>query len=123
MMSRSLWRGFDPPTTRPLPRSRNRLKESNVHYLFSVRNMFFYYLQDIFCKSTTTDLVALPPLRSFVLALPSKPMHNLDVAISPPCALAGSSHDWKTRSVSRGNLAGAPAARSREHEVVPGACR
>ena len=42
MMSRSLWRGFYPPTTRPLPRSRNRLKERNVHYLFSVRNMFFF---------------------------------------------------------------------------------
>lgn len=41
-MSRSLWRGFDPPTTRPLPRSRNRLKKKAVHYLFSVRNMFFY---------------------------------------------------------------------------------
>ena len=40
-MSRSLWRGFYPPTTRPLPRSRNRLKECNVHYLFFVRNMFF----------------------------------------------------------------------------------
>src|SRR5262245_31200872 len=85
MMSRSLWRGFDPPTTRPLPRSRNRLKESNVHYLFYVRNMFFYYLQDIFCKGTTTDLIALA-LRSFFLALPSKPMHNPDVALSPPCA-------------------------------------
>ena len=46
-MSRSLWRGFDPPTTRPLPRSRNRLKERNVHYLFFVRNMFFsgYWLR------------------------------------------------------------------------------
>src|SRR5262245_61262950 len=122
MMSRSLWRGFDPPTTRPLPRSRNRLKESNVHYLFSVRNMFFYYLQDIFCKSTTTDLVALPHCDpSFWRFHPNQctiqmlPFHHH--------ALAGSSHDWKTRSVSRGNLAGAPAARSREHEVVPGACR
>ena len=46
-MSRSLWRGFYPPTTRPLPRSRNRLKEHNVHYLFFVRNMFFsgYWLR------------------------------------------------------------------------------
>ena len=59
-MSRSLWRGFDPPTTRPLPRSRNRLKAGNVHYLFSVRNMFFCYLKNIFCNCTTTDLVARP---------------------------------------------------------------
>ena len=48
-MSRSLWRGFDPPTTRPLPRSRNRLKNSTVHYLFSVRNMFFYCLWVLAC--------------------------------------------------------------------------
>ena len=32
-------------------------------------------------------------------------------------------HDRKTRTVSRRDLAGAPVARSREHEVVPGACR
>src|SRR4029078_694967 len=38
-------------------------------------------------------------------------------------ALADLSHDRKTRSVSRRNLAGAPVARSREHEVIPGACR
>lgn len=42
-MSRSLWPGIDPPTTRPrsgraAPESTDR---ANVPYLFSVRNMFF----------------------------------------------------------------------------------
>jgi hypothetical protein len=40
MMSRSLWRGFYPPTTRPLPRSRNRLKECTLFVLRSQYVLF-----------------------------------------------------------------------------------
>src|SRR6188508_700007 len=134
MMSRSLWRGFDPPTTRPLPRNRNRLKESTVHYLFSVRNMFFYCLQEKFIRMQSQIAFSSPlrsPIPSLQAALPCDLCFGASVSIqinarfkccSPTTnALADLSHDRKTRSVSRRNLAGAPVARSREHEVIPGA--
>lgn len=40
-MSRSLWRGFDPPTTRGSRGAVDSMMRETVHYLFLVRNMFF----------------------------------------------------------------------------------
>src|SRR5690349_3037592 len=39
--------GIRPPDNAASPHRRNRLKASNVHYLFSVRNMFFSWILPI----------------------------------------------------------------------------
>src|SRR4029079_2509002 len=122
MMSRSLWRGFDPPTTRPLPRSRNRLKKSNVHYLFFVRNMFFLYLKDMFLRDailgfmaairkTGAQVASAKALRCAPLWRFHSNQCTIHKSLSYVHVLWAHSHDRKTRSVSRRDLAGAPVTR------------
>src|ERR1051326_4504946 len=102
MMSRSLWRGFDPPTTRPPPRSRNRLKEINVHYLFSVRNMFLYNHWGYLGIGTILDLAGPDPL-CHPTARHCEPLlwHLIQtdahfICCSP--ANMQAHHDWKTHT-------------------------
>src|SRR5262245_48254503 len=120
--------GIRPPDN-AAPAAQSESTEGKQCTLFVLCSQYVLLLPTaIFFRHTTTDLVRASGAPAPLIGLPVLwrfHSNRCTIQMLPfhQHALAGSSHDWKTRSVSRGNLAGAPVARSREHEVVPGACR